>query len=59
MSKGPWTFKPKNVERAQKVLTDAGLKIVGAIFHPDGSFEFRTYTDDDKVAANINEWDVE
>jgi hypothetical protein len=25
------------------ILTDAGLKIVAAIFHPDGSFEFRTH----------------
>jgi hypothetical protein len=42
MSTAPWLFKPKTIKRVEKALTEAGLKIVAAIFHPDGSFEFRT-----------------
>ena len=56
MSSAPWAFKPKDVKRAEKALTEAGLKIVAAIFHKDGSFEFRTKTAADKPAT-ANEWD--
>jgi hypothetical protein len=55
MSKGSWLgAKPKPVKRAYKNLTDMGMNIGAYIEHPDGSFEFRTQTAEEKPANDLD-----
>jgi hypothetical protein len=58
MSTAPWRFTPKEVKRAKKALTEAGLEIAAVIFRKDG-FEFRTKTKAEEKPVDVaDEWKV-
>jgi hypothetical protein len=60
MSRGPSTFRQRDLTRAVKAVIAAGLRVVGVNVGADGRIEVVTSDEEKKAAGNspiANEWD--
>ncbi len=57
MSRRPWRFAPTELQRAIKLVREAGLPISKVEIGPDGTITIGTNEPDQNSSVAENEWD--
>jgi hypothetical protein len=57
MTRGPASFRQRDLTRAVKAVIAAGLHVVGVTVSADGKIEVMTTRDGETVPSGGNEWD--